>query len=326
MSKSQHNAIPGFTLIAPTIWEQQPAGRVLSFSVHRVLSEEPPSLIIILPWTGAHSRHVVKYTEAYGALFPSAPILCITTSTKDICLRSSKRKQQRLQPAVERILDHVKYNDGRANILLHAFSEGGSNKAVELAEAYCDTTGMKLPCSALCLDSTPGHPRYLRLCNALKKSLPPIPILNCTGLLVGSTLLGGIWILYKFIKGYENNVISSTRRRLQDSNRWDVTAPRCYFYSKGDELIAWKDIREHLGEAVRSGAPVMDVCFQDSAHCKHAAQYPDRYWGAVALTWKRTCINNEKRDTKLHLKSGFERTRGNSGTTVSVVRAKDVQP
>lgn len=303
MSASQHTAIPGFTLIAPTIWEQRPIGRGKSFS-----SDQPPSLIIVLPWTGAHGRHVAKYTEAYQTIFPSTPILCITTSAKDLCLRSSKRKQQRLQPAVARILDHLEHNDGRVNILVHAFSEGGSNKAVELAEAYYNTTSTKLPCSALCLDSTPGHPRYLRLCNALKKSLPPIPILNCTGLFVGSALLGGIWILYKCIKGYDNNVISRTRRRLQDPNHWDQSAPRCYFYSKGDHLIAWKDVREHLGDAVRSGAPVMDVCFEDSAHCKHAAKHPDRYWGAVALTWKRTCIDKEKSDSMFNLQSGYGRT------------------
>ncbi|KAF2437974.1 DUF829-domain-containing protein [Karstenula rhodostoma CBS 690.94] len=313
MSASQHTAIPRFTLIAPTVWERRPTGRGESFS-----SDQHPSLIVLLPWTGAHGRHVAKYTGAYQTIFPSASILCITTSTKDICLRSSKRKQQRLQPAVARILDHVQYNDGCANILVHAFSEGGSNKAVELAEAYYNTTGTRLPCSALCLDSTPGHPRYLRLCNALKKSLPPIPILNCTGLFVGSALLGGIWILYCCIKGPDNNVISRTRRRLQDPDHWDPAAPRCYFYSKGDELISWRDVREHVGEVVRSGAPVMDVCFEDSAHCKHAAQHPDRYWGAVALTWKRTCLSEEKRDVKVDLQSGYGRT--------AVITEKRVMP
>ncbi|KAL5412693.1 hypothetical protein PMIN03_004162 [Paraphaeosphaeria minitans] len=299
MPASRRTAIPGFTLIAPTIWKQRSNNGRETFS-----NNDPPSLIIVLPWTGAHGRHVVKYTEAYQTIFPSASILCITTSTKDLCLRSSKRKQQRLQPAVAHIIEHVESNNDGANILVHAFSEGGSNKAVELAEVYSRTTGTRLPCSALCLDSTPGHPRYLRLCNTLKKSLPPIPILNCTGLLVGSALLGGIWILYNCIKGYDNNVISRTRRRLQDPDHWDPTAPRCYFYSKEDQLITWKDIREHVGEAVRLGAPVMDVCFEDTAHCKHAAMHPDRYWGAVALTWKRTFSNKEKRGSRFDLQSG----------------------
>lgn len=297
-SSPQHTAIPGFTLLAPTIWERQPSPYIHAFSTN-----DPPSLIIVLPWTGAHGKHVAKYTDMYHVLFPSAHILCITTSTKDICLRSSKKKQRMLQPAVERILSHVDAHDGHANILVHAFSEGGSNKAVELAEAYQKTTGTRLPASALCLDSTPGHPHYRRLCNAIKKSLPPIPILNCTGLFIGSALLGGIWILYRCFKGYENNVISRTRGRLQDANYWDPTAPRCYFYSKGDELIAWQDIREHMGEALRSGAPVLDVSFEDSGHCKHAAVHPDRYWGAVSLTWTRT--NKGKKATGLNMQGSL---------------------
>ncbi|KAJ4291827.1 hypothetical protein N0V90_009723 [Kalmusia sp. IMI 367209] len=301
MPTAQHDAIPGFTLIAPTVWERHP-----TLPINNHLTAESPSLIIILPWTGAHGRHVAKYTAAYEKIFPSSRLLCITTSTKDICLRSSKRKQDRLRPAVERILAYADNEDGNFDVVVHAFSEGGSNKAVELAEAYHNITSMRLPCSALCLDSTPGHPRYLRLCNALKKSLPPIPILNCTGLFVGSALLGGIWVLYRCFKGTENNVISRTRRRFQDPKYWNSTVPRCYLYSKGDELIAWQDIREHMGEAVRSGVPVMDVCFEGSAHCKHAAQDPERYWGAVSLTWKRTCINKEKRDSKLDVREVYE--------------------
>lgn len=319
-SSSQHTALPGFTLLAPTIWEKKP-----SCSFFKVSPDEAPSLIIVLPWTGAHGRHVAKYTDVYETTYPSARILCITTSTKDICLRSSKKKQRVLQPAVERIHNHIEHHRGYANILVHAFSEGGSNKAVELAEAYRKTTGVMLPCSALCLDSTPGHPHYRRLCNAIKKSLPPIPILNCTGIIVGSALLGGIWIVYKCFKGTKNNVISRTRSRLHDPEFWDLSAPRCYLYSKGDELIDWRDIREHMSEAVRLESPVLDVTFEDSAHCKHAAKDPDRYWSAVALTWKRSNIDKNKRDPALVLTGGLNRTLIVSEKVVSVLGLRELQ-
>lgn len=275
-SPAPDTTIPGFTLLAPAIWERRPIP-------HLSFTNTPPSMIIILPWTGAHSKYIAKYTIMYATLFPPVHTLCITTSIKDMCLRSSKKKQRMLKPAVETILSHVDAHGGHASILVHAFSEGGSNKAVELAEAYKHTTGMRLPLSALCLDSTPGHPHYQRLCNAIKKSLPPLPVLDCTGLVIGSALLGGIWILYTCFKGYENNVVSRTRGRLQDSNYWDLAAPRCYLYSEGDELIAWQDIREHMHGAVQSGAPVLDVRFENSGHCKHAAVNPHRYWGAVLL-------------------------------------------
>jgi len=304
MSSQRYDAIPEFTLLAPTIWEYVPSQPTQHQSIHQ--SAESPSLIVLLPWTGANGRHVAKYTSTYQTLFPLARILCITTSAKDLTLRSSKRKQERLRPAIERILAHQDEQGGHANVLLHAFSEGGSNKTVELAEAYYNATGSKLPCTAMCLDSTPGHPRYLRLCNALKKSLPPIPILNHTGLLVGSALLGSMWVFYRGFKGPENNVISRTRERLQDPRHWDPSAPRCYFYSKGDALISWRDIREHMGETVQSGAPVMDVCFEESDHCRHAAQEPERYWGAVYMTWKRSCINKEKLGSMMNSRGSEE--------------------
>lgn len=175
---------------------------------------------------------------------------------------------------------------------MHVFSEGGSNKACELAEAYFNITGKRLSFSALCLDSTPGHPRYRRLCNALNKSLPPIPVLRHTGLFFGSAVLGAIWLTYSFVKGGKNNVITRTRRRLLDPAHFDLTAPRCYLYSKDDALIAWQDVCEYAEESMQMGVPVKEVLFEGSGHVGHARHEPERYWmqswgrGAV-LVWSR---------------------------------------
>lgn len=279
--KARHDAIPGFRPIAPSIWEHTPS--IPTNPLWWKPSLDTPSLIILFSWTGAHGRHVSKYTAAYQTLFPTARILVITTSAKDLCFRSSARKQARLRPAVERILSY----DGNGSILVHAFSEGGSNKAAEFAEAYYKITGTRLPCTAVCLDSTPGHPRYLRLCNALAKSLPPNIVFKSIGLFLVSILLGIIWIFYCCFVGYSNNTISQTRGRILDSRYWDLAAPRCYLYSRGDELISWQDVREHMVSSLALGIPVMDVCFERSAHCRHGAEYPERYWDSVVLTWRR---------------------------------------
>lgn len=284
MTKPQHDAIPGFTSVAPSIWEFRP---VLPFGPLLPSSAlHAPSAIILFSWTGAQGRHISKYAMKYQSFFPTTPILVITTSAKDLCLRSSKRKQARLQPAVKQLSIYDDYS----SILIHVFSEGGCNKAVEFAEAYHSYTGSRLPCTALCLDSTPGHPRYRRLCNALGKSLPPNPILKSTGLLLGSVFLGGVWVLFKCFFGTSNNVISMTRGRIMDESVWDISAPRCYLYSPADELIDWRDIREHISEAAERGVPTLDVCFKDSAHCKHAAEDPDWYWNSVMLTWRQSAM------------------------------------
>jgi hypothetical protein len=293
---SSANMLPNFTLVAPSIYEHTPSS-VYDHRSQSYKDADAPSLILLCTWTGARARYVVKYTAEYQSLFPHTRIMVITTTAKDLCLRNSKRKQSRLKPAIERIsslayLLHA--GDHASGILMHVFSEGGSNKACELAEAYFANTGQRLPVSALCFDSTPGHPRYLRLCNALNKSLPSIPLLRHTGLILGSAVLGAIWITYCGFKGFENNVITKTRRRLLDPTHFDLTAPRCYLYSKNDALIAYQDVCEHANESILKGIPVEEVLFEESGHVGHAKLEPDRYWRAVMATWRSAGAIEEK--------------------------------
>lgn len=251
-----------------------------------------PALILLCTWTGAQNRYIEKYTAVYQTLFPSTRIIVITTTLKDLLCRSSAKKQSRLTPAVERIsIDRHLNNEGVNNgILMHVFSEGGSDKAVELAEAYHSTTSTRLPVSALCMDSTPGHPRYLRLCSALDKALPQVPVVRHADLFVSSVVLGCIWVVYVGLKGYEKNVITRTRHRLQDPTNFDLSTPRCYLYSGDDAVISWQDINEHAQESSDLGTPVINMLFEGSRHVEHAKQHPERYWQAVMATWDASLI------------------------------------
>lgn len=177
---------------------------------------------------------------------------------------------------------------------MHAFSEGGSNKACELAETYYNTTGKCLPLRALYLDSTPGHPRYLRSCNALYKSLPRIPIVNYILFVLCCALLGAIFTYYHVFTTFENNFITWTRRRLLDPKYFDLSVPRCYLYSKNDLLISWLDIYAHAEESFLHGVPVQEVLFEKSGHVDHARVEPRRYWDAVLDTWERSRGSGEK--------------------------------
>jgi hypothetical protein len=295
---SSTNMLPNFTLVTPSIYEHTPS------SIYDHKDTDAPSLILLCTWTGAQARYIAKYTAEYRSLFPHTRIMVIATTAKDLCFRNSARKQHRLKPAVERIssLEYLNADGAAAGILMHVFSEGGSNKACELAEAYFAITGKRLPVSALCFDSTPGHPRYLRLCNALNKSLPQIPVLRHTGLIVGSAVLGAIWITYRVFKGPDNNVITRTRRRLLDPTHFDLAAPRCYLYSKADELIAWQDVCEHVDESKARGLRVQEEVFEGSGHVGHARQEPERYWRAVMATWRSSNAMDEKSGTAVMMK------------------------
>ena len=242
-----------------------------------------------MTWTGAHGRHISKYTTEYANMFPSSHIMVVTTSSADFIFRSSKRKQHRLQPAVKYIsnLQHIPCRN-TGGMLMHVFSEGGSNKACELATAYQRTTGARLPISALYLDSTPGHPRYLRLCSALAKSFPPIPVLQQLATVIATVILGIIWVLYHVVVGFENNPVTQSRRQLLDPKLFDLQAPRCYLYSKKDAMIAWQDIYEHAGESMEHSSSVTEVIFENSDHVDHARKEPSRYWDAITTVWRQS--------------------------------------
>jgi hypothetical protein len=269
-------ALPTFALTAPSIWEYTPP--VTHIPV-RSLSSDEPSLIILCTWTGAQNRYIAKYTAIYQNIFPSTKIMVLATTTMDLCLRSSQQKQNRLIPAVK----HIHHDGG---ILLHVFSEGGSNKACELAEVYYKITGKQLPILMLCFDSTPGFPRYLRLCNALNKSLPSIPLFRQITPCFCSAVLGAIWITYAVFKDFEGNLITRTRQRVLDTTYFDLTAPRCYLYSEEDAVVAWQDVHEHAEESLRKGVPVTEMMFEGSEHVEHARQNPDRYWGTIIAIWR----------------------------------------
>jgi Eukaryotic protein of unknown function (DUF829) len=88
------------------------------------------------------------------------------------------------------------------------------------------------------------------------------------------------------VKGPGNDVISKTRRRLEDERYWNTDDPRCYLYSKSDHLIKWKGVREHAKNAAANGVPVRLRCFDNSAHCKHIQEDSDEYLDAVLDVWE----------------------------------------
>ncbi|EOA82621.1 uncharacterized protein SETTUDRAFT_58095, partial [Exserohilum turcica Et28A] len=275
------NLIPGCRAIAPAIWEH-----ICPSTSNPSEDSSAPCLIMLMAWTGAHGQHISKYISKYATIFPTSRILVITTSAKDIIWRSPAGKRERLLPAINYILNLYGMPQSRkGGILLHLFSEGGANKGCELAIAYRAVTGSQLPISAICMDSTPGHPRFLRLCSALARSFPPTPILRKFAKLIAIVVLGLVWAVYHVFKGYENNLVSRSRRELLDPDLFSLTVPRCYLYSKRDTLVAWQDIYEHASELIKRNGCLIEAIFEHSEHVSHAKVEPDRYWNTVRKVW-----------------------------------------
>ncbi|KAF2022783.1 hypothetical protein EK21DRAFT_82423, partial [Setomelanomma holmii] len=252
-------------------------------STSRQLRTTTSFLVILCAWTRAKQRYIAKYTKKYSEIFPAASIMVVLTTAADLCFRSSHRKQNRLQHVVQYLNTDLEEEPKNRRILMHAFSEGGSNKACELARAYFNETKGRLPVSALYLDSTPGRPRYVRLCNALSKSFPDLSVIRQTGFILCAAVVGAIWIFYE-CKGFKTNVIDRTRDCLLDTDLFDHQVPRCYFYSKSDELIAWQDVAAHHCSAPKNFI-IYDECFEKSGHVRHALHDPKRYWKRIEDVW-----------------------------------------
>lgn len=201
----------------------------------------------------------------------------------------------RLAPAVEYIV-----RNSHRRILLHAFSEGGANKAVCLAEAFRNRTGGKrLPVAAFVFDSAPGRARFASSVAAFRRSLPQHPAVQLLSLPTAILVLTGAWLLFKVVLGYGNNPIEKTRRGINDCRLWDLGKPRMYAYSEGDDLTVWKDVESHAFEAAeRYGVVSLLVRFGASGHCGHVKNKEDGecYWEAVRRTWETRDVERGEED------------------------------
>jgi hypothetical protein len=169
-----------------SFWERKP---VLSSISQSTLAA--PRLILLMTWTGALGKHISTYTTRYACLFLSSSIVVVTTLSADFMYCSSKRKRMHLQPVVHYITElfGLDVPSDSTGILLHAFLEGGSHKCCELASEYLIATGDQLPVIAMLLDSTPGRPRFTRLCSALATSFPLIFIIKQLALAIAVIVL-----------------------------------------------------------------------------------------------------------------------------------------
>lgn len=106
---------------------------------------------------------------------------------------------------------------------------------------------------------------------------------------MGASVLAVHWVVFCVFVGYERNLISQTRRDLNDESLWEDVrgAPRTYLFSESDDLINWRDVERHGEETAEAlGVRSLLVRFKESGHCGHARGNEGLYWGAVRRTWE----------------------------------------
>ncbi|KAA8650168.1 hypothetical protein EYZ11_002113 [Aspergillus tanneri] len=100
-----------------------------------------PTLITLCTWLGgATPQHIQKYVTGYRALYPNSAILLITTRILEISALPFSVLHTRLTPArdaIRRIVTQPSIGkedkESRGSVLLHIFSHGGCNTAIQLA-------------------------------------------------------------------------------------------------------------------------------------------------------------------------------------------------
>lgn len=112
--------------------------------------------------------------------------------------------------------------------------------------------------------------------------------LVCLGLLY--VVFGIYKILWRLFGGVD--LIDAIRRDLNDERIFRKEARRLYVFSRGDEMVRWSDVEDHVEEARRRGfggdGGVGMVRFGETPHCGHlmGEENRTRYVRALEGAWE----------------------------------------
>ena len=258
-------------------------------------SSTDPCLVILCSWAFAQVRHISKYLRGYQERFPATPILLVQADTGNILWRPEDWQMPMFKPAVLAIKEHLD-TTSRPGVLLHAFSNGGSHTAIQLAQAYCQsfTAGSlekahELPINAIVFDSCPSPPRFQLGVKAVSMGLPKNAVAQTLGVGVIFATLGFLVVLH--VTGISELFLAKACRQLNQSPFLRGDVPRTYIYSKSDAVMREDDILQHAADARGSlkdssaESMVRIEEFVGSQHVNHVSVNPERYWKIVAETW-----------------------------------------
>lgn len=205
---------------------------------------------------------------------------------------------------VKTSLDEKERSPPLPKIILHTFSNGGTNTAtqllIELYNTLHDSSSIEsrlipFPLRGILLDSCPAKGTYWKSYNAMILSLPRDVATQILGAFAVHFLLV---LLYTWIACGNENPASLMRRTLldeaiskgmSDEKESSVKIKKgrvCYLYSKEDKMCKWTDIRDHAKEARDRGWVVDEEVFAGSAHCAHLAADMRKYINAMERMWK----------------------------------------
>lgn len=274
----------------------------------------PPSLIILCTWLGgATTPRVAKYVEGYRKAFPGATLVLVRTVFADISARSFAAVRSRLRPARDAIIKALQppptttrtTESGTTNpvipqALLHMFSHGGCNTAIQLALSISEVAGTLL-CDHLrqiVFDCCPGDTSFAKAFNAAILSLPatssaPIRALGTAAIFAA---VATITALQK--AGFMSSV-NDMRRELNKPTLFGTAARRLYLFSRADRMVGPADVQSHAQLAREAGCEVGLVLFREAPHCALVTEDATKYWRAIQGCWMGESLPQLNGESKL---------------------------
>lgn len=239
-----------------------------------------PDVVILCTWFRALPKHIAKYVESHQQRSPQAQILVIESTVGDMMYTPYSVQRERLSPVVDILKG---FNAMNQEILMHVFSNGGSNTAVQLAEAWRSSQSTPFPAASIVFDSCPGSPSLKLAADAVVSSSPKSS--HWWVLIFAWTVVVPFVAFPQLLGG--PNVIASLRERLNDTRLFSTQSQRVYLCSSADLMVPMSDVVRHYESAQSMGYGAELVEFENSAHVSHVMKDPRRYWNAIDEVWAR---------------------------------------
>lgn len=271
----------------------------------------PPALIILCTWLGgATTKRIEKYTQGYHRLWPRSKILLIRTSLSEYLIQSTTSLRRKLRPAnreIRRLVSETQRQDKISSrpedgeIILHIFSQGGSNTATQLLEsmnAILSTLGHDgpLPLRQLILDGCPGDPGIYSTFAAGAHSLPENSLLRPLGSTIMFILAAGLAGLEA--TGLRTPLAKKMRSQLNDPEIFSARAARLYLTSEADTIVDSRDVEEHRDQAAAKGFMTDILRFHRAGHCSLILEDGATYWNTIASAWEKSAAPRIAQDTR----------------------------
>lgn len=256
---------------------------------HNDTSHRPPALIVICTWQGgATTRRIAKYVFGYRKLYPTASILVLRTELADMVYRTFNVIHSRLKPARDILLGFLCQSQGAGGssggVLLHMFSHGGCNIAIQLVASLPKDMRAQLHrrLQLVVADCCPGDGTFEETYRAGLLSLPPRMPFRLIGK-VG--LYGTVSAIYALNGAGVMKSVPDLRDELNDPENFGQRARRLYLISDRDNILSSQDMISHAQLAEESGYKISLVRFDQAVHCALVLEDPIKYWNAIHGSW-----------------------------------------